>query len=237
MKNTLNYEEIFRHRGASYHEAMLKFPRVRSLEFRQLFLRKPLKSGETVVDCPALGGYLFNNVDVPITVQSYDYCPQSETVAPISELQGVEADRVVCLAASHHIPDLHGFLLSLSPVLKTGGRVHLADVTVNSPIREFLDSFVGKWTSTGHNGIWRDFSEFNLEGFTTTASEQRWCPWEFSSQEEMVHFCRLLFGLDRNPSDYEILEALDEHVGTLDLKDGGKLLIWNLTYVDLEKNA
>lgn len=226
-----DYEHIFRHRGASYHKAMLDFPGVRSLEFQQLFHRFPLRGGESLIDCPALGGYLQSNVPERVQVTSLDYCPQSSSVLSFDKIDalGQKVDRAVCLAASHHIGDLYAFINTLQSKVKPGGLVHLADVTAENPIRLFLDDFVGKWTSTGHSGIWRCFKDL----FPSDTVEVRQTPWIFRSEMEMVRFCRLLFGLDQSPSDYQILEALDRYVG-VDHGQNFYRVNWKLTYVDIE---
>lgn len=240
-----DYEGIFRHRGASYHKAMTDFPNARSMEFQQLFYRFPLGGRERIIDCPALGAYLLSSLPYStwgITVESLDFCPQSPNVTPISNLASLElgADRVICLAASHHIPDLPGFLESLAAPLRPLGKLHLADVGNNNPIRHFLDDFVGRWTSTGHNGIWRSFSTDSLTNLTPSLElacvEERECPWVFRNAEEMIRFCRLLFGLDLNPSDSQIIEALSEYVG-IEEESGVVRVKWRLNYADFYKNA
>lgn len=239
-----NYEDIFRHRGGSYHKAMKDFPGVRTLEFQQLFLRQPLREKEVILDCPALGGYLSENLQTDVETLSYDFCPQGDSVFPIQELGiGKQVDRIVCLASSHHINNLGEFISLLTPFLKGGGVFHLADVGHDGQIRHFLDDFVGKWTSTGHSGIWRDLSlVFQSEpyesqwGLKTVAVEVRDCPWFFESEERMINFVRLLFGLDLNPSDQEILDALHHYLG-LRYADQGCIIPWKLTYVDCIKNA
>lgn len=239
MAGTTDYEKIFRHRGASYHRAMVDFPGVRTEEFRQLFYRFPLSSDERIIDCPALGGYLEGNVTVPVKVKSLDFCPQSDSVKYIENFDNIgEADRVVCLASSHHINDLDAFLLQLAQVLKTGGLLHLADVGEDSSIRYFLDDFVGKWTSTGHSGIWRPLKDVSLysdiKGLTVVQAEDRECPWTFQSVDQMTAFCRLLFGLDLNPTDQMIVDALRQHVG-FSVEDNRYVVNWKLTYVDFLK--
>jgi hypothetical protein len=236
-----DYEIIFRHRGFSYNKAMTDFPRVRTLEFQNLFSRLPLKGGERIIDCPALGGYLSENIDTRVKVESLDFCPQEDKVKPLKNFTPKEkSDRVVCLASSHHIDDLTGFLKQLTTFLKTGGYLHLADVDYNSPIRLFLDNFVGEWTSTGHEGIWRNLAESALFGFTSELDllqvEERACPWTFKTMEQMINFCRLLFGLDLNPSDQQVLEALENYVG-IDYSANSYNILWKLTYVDLIKHG
>lgn len=236
MTEITDYEKIFRHRGASYHKAMVDFPGIRAKEFRQLFSRFPLHPNERIIDCPALGGYLERNVTVPVKVESLDFCPQDSTVKLIGDSNLTEgADRVVCLASSHHINDLSPFLSELAQMLRHGGVMHLADVGEDSSIRHFLDDFVGQWTSTGHSGIWRPLRNPNtfdsVKGVRLVCAEERECPWVFQSVEQMVSFCRLLFGLDLNPSGQQIVEALHNHVGLLQ-KDGKQIVPWKLTYVD-----
>lgn len=232
-----DYEKIFRHRGESYHKAMVDFPGVRSLEFQQLFAHSPIQEGETIVDCPALGGYLKSNIFAEVEVISIDYCPQSPSVLPLStlNLKGKKANRAICLAASHHINDLPSFIGELATLVKPKGSLHLADVAHDSSIRYFLDDFVGKWTSTGHNGLWRnlstEFSSSSYCGVRLVKVEERECPWVFQSKGQMLQFCRLLFGLDLNPTDQKIWEALEEHVGVI--REGANWKMqWRLTYVD-----
>lgn len=236
MTEITDYEKIFRHRGASYHKAMVDFPGIRAKEFRQLFSRSPLHPNERVIDCPALGGYLERNVTVPVKVESLDFCPQDSTVKLIGDPDLIKgADRVVCLASSHHINDLGSFLSELGQMLKTGGIMHLADVGEDSSIRHFLDDFVGQWTSTGHSGIWRPLKDpflySDMNGLSLAFAEDRACPWTFKSIDQMVAFCRLLFGLDLNPTDQQIAEALDSYVG-ISRSDYGYSVNWRLTYVD-----
>lgn len=231
-----DYEKIFRHRGESYHKAMVDFLGVRSLEFQQLFSHFPIEQGETIVDCPALGGYLKSNIFAEVDVISIDYCPQSSSVLPFSApIKERVANRAICLAASHHINDLPSFVSELATLVKPEGTLHLADVAHDSSIRYFLDDFVGRWTSTGHNGLWRNLStEFSSSSYSNVKLvkvEERECPWVFQSKEQMLQFCRLLFGLDLNPSDQEILEALGGYVGVI--KEGANWKVqWRLTYTD-----
>jgi len=239
VTESTDYEKIFRHRGTSYHKAMMDFPGVRAKEFQNLFSKFPLSPHERVIDCPALGGYLEKNLTVPVRAYSLDFCPQSDGVLSIGHLDTIQrVDRVVCLASSHHINNLGGFLEKLKQPLKLGGFIHLADVGDNSSIRYFLDDFVGKWTSTGHSGIWRNLTEDNLcnlvGGLKVVSVEERDCPWEFQNFDKMFNFCRLLFGLDLYPSDLQIVDALDKYVG-LSLDKDGCTVHWKLTYVDFCK--
>jgi hypothetical protein len=237
-----DYESIFRHRGESYNLAMKRYPSTRRKEFENLFLTNPLEGDEKIVDCPSLGGYLQENVSNAHDVTSLDFCFSSDrvTATPSNNWGLVNyADRVVCLAASHHINDIDELFNSAYSCLRMGGIMHLSDVDMRNPLRYFLDGFVGSWSSTGHNGIWRDFldlapyveSKFNLKATTVSDLE---CPWVFSSLAELMDFCRLLFGLDLDPSNEQIVSALEEYVG-VEYYNSVIKVNWRLSYIDFLK--
>jgi hypothetical protein len=241
MKTT-DYEGIFRHRGASYDRAMRDFPGSRRKEFQALFERLPVRGRERILDFPALGGYLEENLNTPVEVESLDFCPQNEKVKKFSEVSRIKFNRVVNLASFHHVNDPKEFLSEVVPYLEEGGYFHLADVGFSGPIRNFLDEFVNEWTSTGHKGIWRTSEEIVSHGFESGLNllhaEERDCPWVFNAVSDMLTFCKLLFGLDLSPSDKCLLDALSDYVGIEFSRESGNCeLRWRLTYIDLIKNV
>jgi len=232
----LKYENIFRHRGESYDLAMKKYPNARDLEFKQLFYKTPLKENEIILDIPALGGYLKKYCLKSNEVIFLDFSKSIngiDVVSPYEKWQIQPVDRIVCLAAVHHIENLDLFLNNMKNHLKKGGFIHLADVSNSSNLSKFLDEFVGSHTSTGeHNGKYYDWEKVNFpKELNVVEIQTRSCPWFFDSEQNMVDYCRLLFDL-RNITDNEILIALKEYVGFEEDKDKVKLN-WNLTYTDL----
>ena len=231
----MEYKEIFRHRGESYDLAMKKYPDARNKEFEQLFYKIPLRDNETILDVPALGGYLKkyclpnNNViflDFSQSINGID------VVSPYEKWNISDVDRVVCLAAIHHIKDLYSFLQNLSLHVKNNGYIHIADVSINSQISKFLDDFVGPHTSTKeHKGKYYDWNKVIFpKKIKIVSIEERPCPWAFESESEMVEYCRLLFDL-REVNYDEILLALKKYVGI-----ENNQINWHLTYVDLQIN-
>ena len=57
------------------------------------------------------------------------------------------------------------------------------------------------------------------------------CPWRFGSMEEMLRFCKLLFGL-RADCDDTLAEALSNIVG-IEHTAAGLELQWELLYLDV----
>jgi len=235
---TLTYPEIFQQRGNRYHQAMLNFPEARRAEFEQLFAKCKVGPGQRVLDLPAGGGYLGR------------YLP------PDAELLGLELtegfgggvgvhdpaqpwpwgrfDHVVCLAALHHIDDQPDFIGRLLKRLQPGGTLRLADVAAGSSLVRFLDGFVGRYNSTGHEGSYlpHDEAYFAALGEVDRIAELP-CPWEFAGEAEMLDFCAQLFGLVDCPRE-ALLRALRDEVG-IERNGTGVRLEWRLLYVDIRE--
>lgn len=235
----MEYKHIFRHRGQAYDSAMNLYPDARNKEFESLFARHPLKNNETILDIPSLGGYLKKYCLKDTNVLYLDFAESINGVSVVSPYAkwGIpNVDRIVCLAAIHHIEKLDLFLNNISLHLKDKGLVHLADVSVNSDISLFLDEFVGKYTSTGtHKGLYYDWNTItfpkNLSRLNISDID---CNWIFKSIHDMANYCKLLFDL-RNISEKEILAGLKKYVGYKEI-DNHTILNWHLTYIDLQLN-
>lgn len=230
----MEYKDIFRHRGQSYDLAMKKYPNTRDKEFEQIFHNIPLRKNENILDVPALGGYLKKYCLEDTNVFFLDFSQSINdinVVSPYEKWTTPDLDRIVCLAAVHHIENLDCFLQNLSLNLKKNGFIHIADVSIDSKISKFLDDFVGPNTSTGqHKGRYYDWEKINFpKNLHVLDIEERSCPWVFNSESDMTDYCRLLFDL-QNISDEEILIALKNYIGI-----ENNQINWHLTYVDLQK--
>lgn len=147
---------------------MLSIPIAHKAEFSSVISKIPLVSGECLVDVPSGGGCLeaFLNRKIPNSLHSVQnleftegFGPSPCVVAPGSywPIAPKSADRVICLAAAHHIQDLSALYLNIKPVLRPGGIFHLADVAPFSGVQVFLESFVHCYTPGWHRGLYRDF--------------------------------------------------------------------------------
>lgn len=230
------YSKIFDDRGNSYDAAMRRSPDARRLEFENIFSTNKPGPGDVVIDIPAGGGYLQKYL--PDDVR---YHPLEITAGfgsrDVSLVQWNAAwsvppgDHVVSVAALHHFDDHEASIGRLLRAAKPGGRVHVADVARNSAVSRFLDDFVGAHNGLGHNGnyLCTEQSEIpfrdNLERAELTG-----CPWRFTSQNEMIQFTKLLFGLSGVDDDV-ILDALSSFVG---VENGHNevWLLWSLLYLE-----
>lgn len=236
------YEEIFNQRGKSYNLAMERYPEARKAEFLAAVQRLKQTEKSTILDLPAGGGYLQNYLNDNIRYLSYDFsgefndnhtqikkCKESKI-----ELNDASVDEIVSLAALHHIVARKEFYSEMYRILKPGGRLVIGDATANSKLDSFLNGFLDEWNSMGHNGRFiteGDFVEIEEVGFRTDFVIDKY-QWNFSTQNEALDFFRLLFCLDRNPTDKELLDALRE-LGIS--QEDGFSVGWELGFITCEK--
>lgn len=237
------YGDIFDSRGSLYHEAMLSFPIARDAEFYSVFSKVPLVAGERLIDVPSGGGYLEaflkrKNPDSLYSVQNLEFTsgfgPSPCVVSSGSSwpVASRSVDRVICLAAAHHIQDLSSLYLNVKNVLRPGGIFHLVDVAPDSGVQVFLESFVHRHTPGGHRGLYRDFfSEAFPLFFEVLDISHRSCPWTFKSDNDMLKFCSGLFGLQEYSYD-ELELALRNCIGVTSESDGVRLA-WELVHLDM----
>lgn len=233
----LQYSEIFVQRGDAYHAAMQREPKARDAEFAQLFARRQVRAGETVLDIPAGGGYLARCLPRGTAVTELElstgFTPHLRVVDPNGDWGVEQFDHVVCLAGLHHIDDQDSFVSHLVRHAKPGGVVHVADVDRSTELPAFLDGFVGRYNVTGHEGKYLTADSFTrLSGTRVIASEIRECAWRFASEDALLDFSAGLFGLVNYPRA-ELQLAL-ARIGIVRETNGAAILKWRLRYVDLE---
>ncbi|MEQ9402109.1 MAG: methyltransferase domain-containing protein [Cyclobacteriaceae bacterium] len=239
------YEEIFSKRGKSYHAAMAQFPRARDEEFETATGYLNNKPTSILLDIPAGGGYLKKYIDRDIQYLAYDFSGEFDDnhtgVAKCREakidLHSESVDEIISLAALHHVVDKVGFFKEMFRVLKPGGQFVIGDVVEESRIASFLNGFLDKWNSMGHNGSFinadTDISLLNQCGFSTSF-ELKSFHWSFANEAESLEFFRKLFYLDLNPSDDLLMREI-ESLGVLRTKNG-YCVEWSLGFLKAEKD-
>jgi len=226
-----SYEQIFSQRADAYQKAMELYPAARDREFQLAVEAARIRAGDVVCDAPSGGGYL--RVYLPEYVQCYlavetapgftGHCILGENDrivrSPLSRLDLGDNSVDVCinLAGSHHLEDKSAFFREAARVLKTGGRLVLADVQAGSATDTFLNRFVHENNSMGHEGLFLDADtagDMVSCGFTIESDRLVTLPWSFESREDMGVFCKLLFGMDR-ASPESVVRGVEDILGCI----------------------
>ncbi len=232
----MNYEDIFRERGAAYAHAMAAWPDARREEFLLPVDRAALQAGDVVVDVPAGGGYLQRYLPAAVHWLGHEPCASffatsaagDQPLLPLPWANGF-ADAALSIAGVHHQEDKLPLYREIHRVLKPGGRFVLADVHADSDVARFLDSFVGRYNSTGHRGIYltaTDIPRLEACGFRVVAAERLAYHWWFSTRTDMSDFCRLLFDM-RDIDSPAVADGIESQLGVSD-RDGEIGMRWEL---------
>ncbi len=241
------YQDIFQLRADRYHAAMAEFPQARQQEFRHAVRYLDLQPGQTVCDVPSGGGYLADFVTtdhihfkfLETSTEFASHCPQGafHSVAECSleaalPLADASVDRLLSLAALHHLDDKNSIYREFRRLLRIGGRLVIADVEQGSGTAAFLNEFVHRFNSMGHQGLFLSAdSAFDIGqcGLKVMAVERPELHWLFTSREEMTRFCQQLFGLDLASAD-DILRGIEDYLVLHEDHERCELE-WPLTYI------
>lgn len=232
----MNYEDIFQERGGAYHQAMRRWPQARRDDFVLPLQWAALQPGERLIDVPAGGGYLRRYLPEGCDWFGHEPCAsfQDDTTAldrrllPLPWPDGF-AHAAISIAGLHHLPDKLPLFRELARTLLPGGRLVLADVHADSAVARFLDDFVGRHTSTGHQGRYLDAAtsaQLATAGFTVLRAEYLHYCWWFDDPAGMGAFCRLLFDM-QGIGDAGVTEAIRQQLGTTE-RDGRIGMHWSL---------
>jgi SAM-dependent methyltransferase len=239
-----SYAELFDLRGSSYDQAMLAFPDARSGEFSQIIAALDPQPGDKIGDIPAGGGYLRDHLPEGCIWLGHEPCasftnhgniapsPSSVPLLPLPWPDG-HLDGVCSLAGVHHLEDKTELFSEVRRVMRPGARFALSDVAEGSAVAQFLDGFVGKWNSTGHEGVYLNqatLAELGEAGLRVEHCDTSDFLWRFPDRDSMAAFCTKLFDIS-GAAQSHVAEAIEQVLGTQQLSDGGIGMNWSLMTV------
>jgi SAM-dependent methyltransferase len=145
---------------------------------------------------------------------------------------------VLCQAGLHHEWERLAVFEEVYRVLSPGGRFAIAEVAAGSAPAEFLNGFVHMHNSMGHQGLFVDQKfrgDMRQAGFCISHDQHRHFHWNFSSEEELGEYLKLLFGLELATPE-QIVTACRDILG-LDVDEGKVKMCWSMQYILGVKNS
>ncbi len=234
-----DYSDIFAARAAQYHLAMRTHPQARDGEFQALLADLPADARD-VLDVPSGGGYLDAYLPAGTRLRACDFSvgfvAEGADLASPEHLPFADGsfDAVLSLTGLHHVPAARqdAFLAECRRVLRPGGRLVVGEVLAGSPVDGFLNGFVHRHNSQGHEGVFFDagfLPRLEAAGFGETAMQVRHYPWCFDSEAAMRFYCRNMFGIDRADDD-TLAAGLAEHLAYRVGPEGAVEMPWQLVF-------
>jgi len=246
-KQEKEYGSIFDLRGKWYHQSMMKIPDARDEEFKLLLKGISLKPVEAVLDFPSGGGYLKHYL--PKSIKTYEL-ETSKAFARISRCKisdwssipfsNEKFNAIFCCASLHHVSKANrkNFLSEAYRILKPGGILCIADIDKNEPVALFLNGFVNRYNSMGHDGDFlysKSASEFAGKKFKVIRNEL--CRYHWYLHKNILaslSFIKLMFGIDK--VDYKSLETyLEKNLNLIRNENKRWIINWSLRYIFLQK--
>lgn len=210
----MDYSAIFGKRAGQYIEACERWPDARVEEFSAFFGYLKLQQGERLLDAPCGNGTLARYVSNLHQYQGVDPAPAFDRACKIAGvnckktslratgLVGASFDVVGSLTGVHHEFNRVELYQEWFRLLRPGGRLVIMDVGRATPVGEFLNGFVDRWNSNGHQGDFlheADAVGLKQAGFERVLWADAAYSWELPTDKDMHAFMSKLFGLDLSP--------------------------------------
>jgi SAM-dependent methyltransferase len=240
-----DYDKTFSMRGSQYKYAVEKYPNVLHEEFSNAATMIYKTGAASVVNIPAacvpLASYL-SSLEYTVFETNKSFADLTNT--PWCSLDTIpilddSIDCVISLASLHHASNKErcDFYNEVLRILRPNGNLIIGDVIKNSSQDKWLNEFVNKHNSAGHNGIFWSEKDMQLlvdSGFNSVEYCEISYFWNYDNVESMIDFSKNLFGLDK-ASNTQIYQGIVEYLFPI-FTNGAIKIPWKLGYFICSKS-
>jgi len=246
----MSEQDVYVGRPTGFYQATSTYPSVRDEEVELLLkglLKKELKD---LCIINSQGGFFYDALkSTPLQLNSvvllesstellshhpYSALRKHIQLDKLSEIED-SYDSVLCLAGLHHCNSYTNVFNGLHSILKKGGLLRIAEVEEGSEVCVWLNTYVNKWTTSGHRGNFLKLEQVEqlCKPFSISSIHRATPTWRFKSADESADFFRLFFGL-KDVSNFELISTMREVFRTRTTNDGFELE-WPLISIECLK--
>ena len=245
-------QKLSKDRISLYNDASEHYPYVREKERQIVVDQLRLSPNQDICDAGAGGAYLSEGIEKALNGKCNITCIENsrnyfDTIPArynkfLSSLNRIELpdstfDRIGVLAGLHHMEYKADFFGEAYRMLRTSGRLVVADVQSDTPPAYFLNGPVDKFNPIGHDGRFFNKGEMSdlcrAAGFSQVGEMLCQFDWEFPDRQTLVEYCKALFGMARASLD-EVEAAVNEYLEVYNTTQG-VALGWSLVTVCADK--
>ena len=235
-----NYDDAFDNRIDNFIYAQKTYPHVMKYEFKTPIDLCSVKSGDTFVNIPADIAFKTELLPKDIMYIPFDFNKKFADILNCNlcsvefiPLKDESADIIMSMAGLHHFTaeDRLKFYRECRRILQPNGTFILGEVLKGSKQDKWLNEYVNKYNSNGHEGMFFTIEEKKLleeVRFEVEIIHKNY-PWVFDSIESMCDYCINLFGLNLVNHD-TILEDIQKYLNYIINEDGSCQFEWSLIF-------
>jgi SAM-dependent methyltransferase len=235
----MDYIKSFKNRGHSYCKAVTLYNNVLDEEITAALDNLQLEKNDVLLNIFAGGIPIDKYIksDLNITYLAFDMHTDFiiDSIKKCSfdniPIQSNSINKIICLATLHHlnISERTSLYNEFYRILVPSGRLVIADVIDTSPQAKWLNEFVNTYNSNGHKGLFFTKDDSNLikdSNFLVETSINEY-NWNFNNDIDLLHFFKLLFGLDLCIDDTSLLHSIKEYLYYNNRKFPWKVIYFN----------
>jgi hypothetical protein len=241
----MDYNKSFINRASSYMYAMNNYPNALENEFTNAINILDPQPNEVIMNIPSGGVFLEKYLNNNIIYKSYETSLEFAQLTDISYCLYTQIpennnsiDKIIVLANLHHSnnEERKQIYKEIHRIIKPNGKFIIGDVIKTSKQDDWLNIFVDSYNTNGHKGIFWNDPKINpvdkklLEecGFSVETIITNYT-WNFDSKDNMLDFCKNLFGLDKINDNNILFDGLNKYLIIKNI-DNKYFIDWQLIY-------
>lgn len=237
----MDYSARFNNQTHNFLDAVQSYENVLDEEMMTAIKMLDLKENEILLNAFAGGIPLDKYIDKGLNIRYLEYDTNKGfsntdiihyTIDNIP-IESQSIDKILCLATLHHFNNQERQILykEFYRILKPSGMLVIADVIENSLQAKWLNVFVNQYNSNGHKGNFFSSMDSQLiknTGFNNVTVSIQHYNWKFPDDYSLIHFYKLLFGLNLCKDDEFLLDNIKNY---LEYQKSTNIMIpWKLLY-------